>query len=179
MANGYACLARWVNTGRIACSRRPRNDLPAPKCPGELPPADAAYLIADILSDNDARSLAFGAESSLRFDFPVACKTGTSSDFRDNWALATRRNSPSVSGSATRQFPDAKRIGRHRRGPDSARTVRASATNITAPTWYSPPTNIIECWINPITGKKLREPEPLWTSGAINEKVRRTKPSLA
>jgi penicillin-binding protein 1C len=47
----------------------------------------AAWLIADILSDNQARALAFGLESYLRFDFPVACKTGTSSDFRDNWAL--------------------------------------------------------------------------------------------
>lgn len=47
----------------------------------------AAYLIADILSDNAARNMAFGAESPLRLDFPVACKTGTSSDFRDNWAF--------------------------------------------------------------------------------------------
>jgi penicillin-binding protein 1C len=48
---------------------------------------DIAYLIAEILSDNQARSLAFGMETPLRFDFPVACKTGTSSDFRDNWAF--------------------------------------------------------------------------------------------
>src|SRR5208283_1662097 len=47
----------------------------------------ACFLIADILSDDSARALAFGVESNLRFDFPVACKTGTSSDFRDNWAF--------------------------------------------------------------------------------------------
>src|SRR5207253_2712682 len=55
---------------------------PAPACDPR-----AAFLIADILSDNAARTLAFGAHSALRFDFPVACKTGTSTDFRDNWAI--------------------------------------------------------------------------------------------
>ena len=48
---------------------------------------EAAWLIADILSDNDARASAFGWMSALSFPFPVACKTGTSSDFRDNWAF--------------------------------------------------------------------------------------------
>lgn len=46
-----------------------------------------AWLVADMLSDNAARAPAFGWESALAFDFPVACKTGTSSDFRDNWAM--------------------------------------------------------------------------------------------
>ena len=44
-------------------------------------------MIADILSDNAARALSFGVDSNLRWDFPVACKTGTSTDFRDNWAV--------------------------------------------------------------------------------------------
>ena len=46
-----------------------------------------AWLIADILSDDNARASAFGWQSALSFPFPVACKTGTSSDFRDNWAF--------------------------------------------------------------------------------------------
>ena len=46
-----------------------------------------AWLVADMLSDNAARAPAFGWESALAFEFPVACKTGTSSDFRDNWAM--------------------------------------------------------------------------------------------
>jgi penicillin-binding protein 1C len=45
-----------------------------------------SWLIADMLSDNAARAQAFGWESALAVDFSVACKTGTSSDFRDNWA---------------------------------------------------------------------------------------------
>jgi penicillin-binding protein 1C len=46
-----------------------------------------AYLIADILNDNAARRPSFGANSVLRFPFAVACKTGTTKDYRDNWTL--------------------------------------------------------------------------------------------
>jgi len=45
-------------------------------------PVDA-FLITDILSDNDARSIAFGPNSLLRLDRPAAAKTGTTNDFRD------------------------------------------------------------------------------------------------
>ncbi len=47
-----------------------------------------AYLMADILSDNDARAAAFGRNSDLFFeDRRVAAKTGTTNDFRDNWTI--------------------------------------------------------------------------------------------
>jgi penicillin-binding protein 1C len=46
-----------------------------------------AFLITDILKDPDARTLGFGAWSPLRLDRPAAVKTGTSSDWRDNWTI--------------------------------------------------------------------------------------------
>jgi len=46
-----------------------------------------AYLIASILSDNEARSWMFGRNSVLNLPFRVAAKTGTTNDFRDNWTL--------------------------------------------------------------------------------------------
>ncbi len=49
--------------------------------------AQVAYLITDILSDNDARMLTFGEYSPLRLSRPAAAKTGTTSDFRDNWTI--------------------------------------------------------------------------------------------
>lgn len=49
--------------------------------------ADHAYLISDILSDNAARSPAFGSNSVLRLPFKAAVKTGTTNDFRDNWTI--------------------------------------------------------------------------------------------
>ena len=46
-----------------------------------------AYLVTDILSDNRARMLTFGEYSPLRLSRPAAVKTGTTSDFRDNWTI--------------------------------------------------------------------------------------------
>ena len=46
-----------------------------------------AYLITSILSDNQARAPMFGTNSILNLPFPVAAKTGTTNDFRDNWTL--------------------------------------------------------------------------------------------
>jgi membrane peptidoglycan carboxypeptidase len=46
-----------------------------------------AYLISSILSDNTARTPAFGTNSVLNLPFQVAAKTGTTNDFRDNWTL--------------------------------------------------------------------------------------------
>jgi 1A family penicillin-binding protein len=46
-----------------------------------------AYLITDILSDNTARIPGFGETSVLALSRPAAVKTGTTTDFRDNWTV--------------------------------------------------------------------------------------------
>jgi len=46
-----------------------------------------AYLITDILSDNFARAPTFGEGSALRLSRAAAVKTGTTSDWRDNWTV--------------------------------------------------------------------------------------------
>ncbi len=46
-----------------------------------------AYLITDILSDDDARAPSFGRNSVLKLSRPAAVKTGTTTDWRDNWAV--------------------------------------------------------------------------------------------
>ena len=43
--------------------------------------------ISAILSSNELRMPAFGEENPLKFSFPVAAKTGTTRNFRDNWTL--------------------------------------------------------------------------------------------
>lgn len=48
---------------------------------------EVAYVITHILADQDARIPSFGYNSPLRIPFPVAVKTGTSKDFRDNWTV--------------------------------------------------------------------------------------------
>jgi penicillin-binding protein 1C len=169
LANAYACLARL---GQF----RPYRLVVAPDRDGSAMPArriadaSAAYLIADILSDNDARTPAFGSESALRFEFPVACKTGTSSDFRDNWAFGY-----------TPEFTVGVWIG----NPDNSPMQHVSGVTGAGPilhelfdhlheqfgtTWYSQPANIVECRIHPITGKRLSESSAQRTSDAIAER---------
>jgi penicillin-binding protein 1C len=60
--------------------------------PPEGPPqrvfsAESASLIGDILSDPEARRLEFGRGSLLSLPLQTAVKTGTSTDYRDAWAL--------------------------------------------------------------------------------------------
>jgi len=49
--------------------------------------AETAYLITSILSDNAARTPAFGPNSPLALSFPAAVKTGTTNDYRDNLTI--------------------------------------------------------------------------------------------
>lgn len=48
---------------------------------------EEAFLINSILSDNSARSIAFGTRSLLNINPNIAVKTGTTNDQRDNWAV--------------------------------------------------------------------------------------------
>lgn len=137
--------------------------------------AGPSYLIADILSDNSARSNAFGEHSALLFDFPVACKTGTSTDFRDNWAFGY-----------TPEFT----VGVWAGNFDGAPMTHVSGVTGAAPvlhdifdflrahygtTWYALPPNVVERAINPITGKLLASPSP----ASVREKfVNDTLPPL-
>ncbi len=60
------------------------------EAPGTQPilSPELAYLINDILSDNNARTAAFGRDNPLYLPGrPAAAKTGTTNDFRDNWTI--------------------------------------------------------------------------------------------
>jgi membrane carboxypeptidase/penicillin-binding protein len=46
-----------------------------------------AYLVTDILSDDTARIAGFGEGSVLKLSRPAAAKTGTTTDWRDNWTI--------------------------------------------------------------------------------------------
>ncbi len=46
-----------------------------------------AFLMSDVLSDNTARTPGFGSNSILKLTRPAAVKTGTTSDWRDNWTV--------------------------------------------------------------------------------------------
>jgi penicillin-binding protein 1C len=48
---------------------------------------EEAYLLTNVLSDNNARAAAFGSNSALRLSRPAAAKTGTTTDFKDVWTV--------------------------------------------------------------------------------------------
>lgn len=58
-----------------------------PPSPVRVLDGRVAWLISDILSDDDARMLSFGTNSVLKLDRPAAVKTGTTNDFHDNWTV--------------------------------------------------------------------------------------------
>ena len=63
---------------------------PSPEPRQALSP-ETAFLVTNILSDKAARSLVFGANSRLDLSKPAAAKTGTTTNFRDNWTLGYTR----------------------------------------------------------------------------------------
>ncbi|MBI5404882.1 MAG: PBP1A family penicillin-binding protein [Candidatus Kerfeldbacteria bacterium] len=49
---------------------------------------EAARLVTDVMSDNEARSFVFGGRNRLTLpDRPVAAKTGTTQEYRDAWTM--------------------------------------------------------------------------------------------
>ena len=147
LSNAYACLARL---GQFKPARLLSSDV-APSY--QIFDESAAWLIADILHDNHARTQAFGADSPLSFEFPVACKTGTSTDFRDNWAFAY-----------TPEFTVGVWVGNF----DGSPMHNISGVTGAAPvmheimvhlheqfgtSWYKRPSDVEELSVHPITGK--------------------------
>lgn len=80
LANAYRALANDGRWGPI----RWRLDAPVGET-RRVMPATVARLVTDILADPVARIPAFGRHNSLTLPFPAAAKTGTSTDFTDNW----------------------------------------------------------------------------------------------
>jgi penicillin-binding protein 1C len=82
LATAYAALA----DGGMWRPARLRTDVP----PGEGARATSpqiAHVLLDILRDDRAREVGFGRFSALHLPFDVAAKTGTSANYRDNWAV--------------------------------------------------------------------------------------------
>jgi penicillin-binding protein 1C len=60
--------------------------LPAAERPQVIDPR-VAWLVSDMLSDDAAREIGFGRNSVLQIDRPAAVKTGTTTNFHDNWTV--------------------------------------------------------------------------------------------
>ena len=156
LTNAYACLARLGNylPWRLQLDSTP----PGLKRVFE---EDATYLIADMLSDPSARAAAFGADSLLNLAFPVACKTGTSSDYRDNWTIGF---TPGVTvGVWAGNFggePMQNVSGISGAGP-IFRDIMEHCHKTIGLTWYTQPPTIVERSVDPATGLPPAHGQPL------------------
>ncbi len=92
LASAYAALARggfWKEPAFIkSVTDAEGNDVNLVPRPGRrVFSPQVSYLLSDILSDPAARTAGFGHAEVFNFPFPAAVKTGTSSDYRDNWTI--------------------------------------------------------------------------------------------
>lgn len=86
LTNAYATLARGGVYRPVMLATEPAVLLPGKD--RRVLDESTAYLVTDILKDNNARAPAFGLNSALSVPFELAAKTGTSKDYKDNFTLA-------------------------------------------------------------------------------------------
>lgn len=155
LANAYACLAR-LGTFKPWTLLHDAPTADARRMLGE----NESWLIADILSDNQAREMAFGTRSVLRLPFKCAVKTGTSSTFRDNWTLGyTPEYTVGVWVGNFDNTPMQDVSGVTGAGP-IFRDVMLHLHEKQPATWFAQPSAITHARIDPRTGKRLTPQTP-------------------
>lgn len=156
LANAYATLARGG-------SWKPAVLFPATS-PSDVPRSTfdvrSAFLVADILSDPEARSLAFPPGGPLDLPFRCAVKTGTSSDFRDNWCVGfTRDFTVAVWAGNFENQPMKGLSGVSGAGPIFQRAMLRLHRNH-EPSWLPRPEGLVEVTIDPRNGKRVPDGTP-------------------
>ncbi|MBT8036499.1 MAG: penicillin-binding protein 1C [Verrucomicrobiae bacterium] len=149
LTNAYATLARM---GRY----QPVRFLPHP--PTNKPPIASyasTWMLAQTMCNNAARTSAFGPHSSLRLPFPCAVKTGTSTDFRDNWCLGfTADFTVGVWAGNLDNTPMRGISGVTGAGPIFHATMLRLHRDHN-PRWFKQPQGMTTCHIHTHTGKRL------------------------
>jgi penicillin-binding protein 1C len=115
----------------------------------------AAWLVADMLSDNAARAMSFGMQSALRFDFPVACKTGTSSDFRDNWAVGYTPEFTVAVWAGNFDGSPMRDVSGVTGAAPIMHSVMSHLHSRFGPGWFATPREIVEREVHALTGRLL------------------------
>ncbi len=85
-ANAYRSLAQGGRWSPL------RLTMDAPREPPRaITTPAAAWIVADMMADPNARAVTFGLDSALHLPFWAAVKTGTSKALRDNWCIGFTR----------------------------------------------------------------------------------------
>jgi penicillin-binding protein 1C len=177
LANAYACLARlgewkeWQITEKRTADHADAADkilnpetVSRTSAPSAVkPPAlskQTCYLIADILSDPQARLISFGPRTVIRMPFRCAVKTGTSTNYRDNWTLGyTPEFTVGVWCGNFDNSPMANVSGISGAGP-IFREIMMWLHEKRGTGWYAEPNGITHATIDPRNGKRLDAVSP-------------------
>jgi membrane carboxypeptidase/penicillin-binding protein PbpC len=115
--------------------------------------AEHAFILADILSDPNARELGFGYAPVLRLPFRAAVKTGTTTEYRDNWAVGfTPERAVGVWVGNADNSPMRNVSGLDGAGPIWHGVMQAAMANL-APTWPAPPPDMVRATVCAPTGQ--------------------------
>lgn len=154
LTNAYACLARlgeyrpWT-----LVADKPSSSI-------RLFPDNTAYILTDILSDNQARLLTFGPHSMIRMPFRCAVKTGTSTNYRDNWTLGyTPEFTVGVWVGNFDNTPMNEVSGVTGAGP-IFREIFLHLHDVYGSTWYEEPSSLVHAKIDPRNGRALTSLSP-------------------
>lgn len=150
VAEAYAMLAR----GGLACRATGRAGFmvgPSQRVLEER----TAYLVRAILEDEQRRSEAFGPHNALMLGFPVAAKTGTSSNWRDNWAAGyTARFTVVAWAGRFDGRPLNQSSGARGAGPLFAEIFRALRRRAPEPPASPPPPGVVSVRVCPASGHR-------------------------
>ncbi|HLE10863.1 MAG: penicillin-binding protein 1C [Bdellovibrionales bacterium RIFOXYD12_FULL_39_22] len=127
---------------------------------GKLPssrvlPQETTFMIADVLQDAQARREEFGRFGPLEFDYQVGVKTGTSSDYRDNWAIGFTKD---ITVGVWRGNADStsmkERLSAARGVGPLFHKIMELANTYRIPRWPVPPAGIKKSLVCPLSGKR-------------------------
>lgn len=121
-----------------------------------------AFLISDILSDNNARLTTFGITSGLVIsNKKVAVKTGTTNDKRDNWAVGWTPNILVLSWVGNNDNSAMKQVASGISGATPIwRQITISALNIFGYKEFVTPVDIVSAEIDAFSGFKSHDGFP-------------------
>lgn len=115
-------------------------------------PKEVAFIISDILSDNNARSATFGTSSFLNIPgHTVSVKTGTTNDLKDNWTIGY-----------TSDFLAATWVGNN---DNTSMSYVASGVTGASPVWNS----IMKKLLKDLKNKPLVKPEGVTNFQVCNQ----------
>ncbi len=173
LSNAYATLARLGHHLEPILFQKNKTR----SIPQRLLPEISSYLIADILSDPNARAPSFPPGGPLDLPFRCAIKTGTSSNYRDNWCIGyTPKFTIGVWAGNFENQPMKNLSGISGAAPIFHRAM-IRLHNKQNPSWFTQPAGLTEITIDTRNGKIIcpdtqnpharNELVPTWNQPAI------------